>query len=263
MPSRIRILALAFGLAVTACSFADATPVELPRPSPSNVGTITAETAQIQGSARPGPERPLLDSDIAWDENPMMRVLGGVTRTVKHTEYRHSRSVDVARGVYIFDCSLMVQWALEHGAPVAARSIAGGLGRRPLAADYQRHFARLTPQRERGGWRRVERIQDAQPGDVLAWIKPKIIDSPNTGHVAFVVLPPTRVSGYSDAYLVRIADATRLAHDDDTRGEGSGFGFGTILLVIDPDTGAPRAYGWVALRWRAFETAIAIARPTR
>jgi len=54
-----------------------------------------------------------------------------------------------------------------------------------------------------------------------------------------------------------------LLHADDTREAGSGFGFGTILLVVDPDTGAPRAYGWVGLEWRAFETSIAIGRPTR
>jgi hypothetical protein len=106
-------------------------------------------------------------------------------------------------------------------------------------------------------------VEDIEPGDVIAWIKPKIIQSKNTGHVAFAVLPPTRVTGYSDAFLVRIVDATSLLHADDTRGDGTGFGFGTILLVIDPETGAPRAYGWQGLEWRAFETPIAIGRPLR
>jgi len=61
--------------------------------------------------------------------------------------------------------------------------------------------------------------------------------------------------------LVRVADSTSLLHDEDTRAGRSGFGLGTILLVADPETGAPIAYGWVALRWRSFETPIALARP--
>jgi hypothetical protein len=67
-----------------------------------------------------------------------------------------------------------------------------------------------------------------------------------------------------------------LLHDADTRQAGaafgatpnletpaSGFGLGTILVVVDPETGAPRAYGWAGLKWRAFETSIAIGRATR
>jgi hypothetical protein len=168
----------------------------------------------------------------------------------------------VEQGLYVFDCSLMAQWVLMRATPVAARTVSRGLPR-PLAADFQRRIASVPASAERGGWTRVPRVQDALPGDVIAWLKPKIIDSKNTGHVAFIVLPPVRVTGYSDAYLARIADATSLLHADDTRGDGSGFGFGTILLVVDPDTDAPRAYGWVGLEWRAFETPIAIGRPLR
>ncbi|HEU5072863.1 MAG TPA: hypothetical protein VFU02_01795, partial [Polyangiaceae bacterium] len=90
---------------------------------------------------------------------------------------------------------------------------------------------------------------------------PKVIQSPNTGHVGFVVLPPARVPGYDNAYLIRFADSTRLLHDDDTRQGRNGFGKGTILLVSDPETGAPVAYGWMGLKWRAFETDIALGRP--
>jgi hypothetical protein len=52
-------------------------------------------------------------------------------------------------------------------------------------------------------------------------------------------------------------------HDEDSRAGRTGFGFGTILLVADPETDAPIAYGWVGLRWRAFETPIALGRPVR
>ena len=203
------------------------------------------------------------DRDIDWQATPVMQVLGEIARTVKHTEYSHGLRVDVRRGLYVFDCSSMAQWVLKRATPVAERTLSRGLSWRPLAADFQRRIAGIPLGAERGGWQRVGRVADAQPGDVVAWLKPKIIDSKNTGHVAFVVLPPVRVSGYSDAYLLRVVDATSLLHADDTRQDGSGFGLGTILLVVEPDTGAPRAYGWVGLEWRAFETSIAIGRPTR
>jgi hypothetical protein len=67
-----------------------------------------------------------VDADIDWDANPVMRTLGGIAGSVKHTEYGHGLRV-------------------------------------------------------------------------VAWLKPKIIESKNTGHVAFVALPPARVTGYSDA----------------------------------------------------------------
>jgi hypothetical protein len=72
------------------------------------------------------------------------------------------------------------------------------------------------------------------------------------------------VPGDVEAYLVRIADASRYHHQDDSRaGSGrDGFGLGTILVVADSETGAPIAYGWFGLRsgW-VLATKMAIGRP--
>ncbi len=210
------------------------------------------------------PSPPTLDDRaIDWNLNPVMRRLGRVAETLTESEYSYGLSVNEARGVYRFDCSGMVQWVLRRSAPVAAITMAHGLPQRPLARDFQRRIGRAPAEKERGGWRRIERIADLAPGDVVAWRKPVEIESANTGHVAFVLLPPVLAPGYENAYLVRIADSSRLLHDDDTRVGRSGFGFGTILLISDPATGKPTAYGWVALRWRAFETEIALGRPLR
>ena len=62
-------------------------------------------------------------------------------------------------------------------------------------------------------------------------------------------------------FAVRIADASSLLHQDDTRQGRSGFGLGTIVLVAEPETGEPQAYGWAGTLWRTFETTIAIGRP--
>jgi hypothetical protein len=207
-------------------------------------------------------ERPALDdAHINWDENPSMRVLGKIAASLEETEYSHAPYVNEKHGIYRFDCSSMAQWVLRRSAPTAAAAIAWKLDGRPLARDFQRRIARAPTAKSRNGWRRIARVSDAQPGDVIAWLKPEEIDSPNTGHVAFIVLSPVLARGYENAYLVRIADSTSLLHDDDTRVGRSGFGLGTILVVTDPETDAPIAYGWVGLRWRAFETSIAIGRP--
>jgi hypothetical protein len=236
---------------------------ETERP-PSAVAPEPLPAPQAVASEVKAPPAPLpSDAAIDWDENPVMKKLGAVSSSLVESEYTHGFSVDERRGVYKFDCSGMAQWVLRKSAPVAAITMAHGLPSRPLARDFQRRIARAPVERERGGWRRVARVSELAPGDVVAWIKPQEIDSPNTGHVVFVLLPPVLAPGYENAYLVRVADSTRLLHDDDTRVGRNGFGFGTILLVADPDTGAPIAYGWAALKWRAFETAIALGRPTR
>ena len=54
-----------------------------------------------------------------------------------------------------------------------------------------------------------------------------------------------RIRGSRGVWLLRIADATRELHGDDSRptgGEG-GFGTATIAFLVDA-AGAPRAYGW-------------------
>jgi hypothetical protein len=205
--------------------------------------------------------RLLDDTRIEWSANRVMRKLGQMAASLTDSQYQYAVQVDEKRGIYRFDCSGMTHWVLRKSAPRAAWTASQGLPQRPLARDFQRRIARAPVDRERGGWQRIARVDQLEPGDVVAWLKPKEIQSPNTGHVAFVLLPPARVPGYENAYLVRIADSTRLLHDDDTRNGRNGFGFGTILLVSDPETGAPTAYGWAGLRWRAFETAISLGRP--
>jgi hypothetical protein len=201
------------------------------------------------------------DATIDWNAGPVMRVLGRMALNLTDSEYTHGFSVDERAGRYAFDCSGMAHWVLRRAAPRAAAASARGLPGRPLARDYQRRIARIPFGASAGGWRRIRRVDEARPGDMLAWVKPELVKSQNTGHVAFVLRAPEPVPDLPGAFLVRIADSTSLHHDADTREGRSGFGFGTILLVADAETGEPRAYGWVGLRWRTFETAISIGRP--
>ncbi|HEY3497731.1 MAG TPA: hypothetical protein VGK73_23700, partial [Polyangiaceae bacterium] len=196
------------------------------------------DTPNEHAAAAPAPARLLDDARIDWNLNPVMKKLGAISASLTESEYQYGLSVNEKRGIYRFDCSGMVHWVLRKSAPRAAWTAAHGLPQRPLARDFQRRLARAPLDRERGGWRRLARVDELRPGDVVAWLKPVEIESPNTGHVAFVLLPPVLAPGYENAYLVRIADSTRLHHDEDTRVGRNGFGFGTILLVSDPVTGA-------------------------
>ncbi len=237
-----------------------------PTPIVANAVAAQSEPAAPLGQMDPPPMWPLFpdDASIDWSANRTMKVLGRIAERATQTEYwRGGARVDERRGNYAFDCSGMVEWVLQKAAPAAGSYSAQGLGHRPLAIDFQRRIASVPPDEERRGWRRISRIEDAQPGDVIAWIKPAIISSPNTGHVGFLVFKPARVPGRDEAYLVRIADSTSLLHEDDTRVGRKGFGLGTIVVLTDPATGSPRGYGWVGLRAWTFETAIAIGRPLR
>lgn len=120
----------------------------------------------------------------------------------------------------------------------------------------------------RKGWTRLASLADARPGDVFAWLRPAHWPRRpfrNTGHVGFLLAAPEPVWGMPGAWAVRIADATSVPHQEDTRswpGEG-GYGEGTILFFAD-DQGRPTHYGWHGTRSGfTAETRIAIGRAVR
>ncbi|HEY6729174.1 MAG TPA: hypothetical protein VI197_34425 [Polyangiaceae bacterium] len=226
-----------------------------------DAGEAAYEEAESAAELALPPAPQLRDADIPWERNPVMRRLGHMEATLSESQYTYGFAVNERNGIYNFDCSGMTYWVLKKAAPRAAAALTYGLEQRPLARDIHRRIASVRPDAPRHGWQRISRVDALEPGDVIAWIKPEVIRSPNTGHVGFVVLPPVPVPRQEHAYLIRFADSTRLLHDDDTREGRNGFGMGTILLLSDPATGAPIAYGWAGLKWRSFETAIALGRP--
>lgn len=224
------------------------------------VGALTAIAPDAPARAR--------DDETPRGPAKVLEALAGIERGLVSSRYSHTTRVLRGQGIYEFDCSGMVAWVLRRSAPQAHSAVVYRSKRhRPLARDYYHQIAATKPdQKPRWGWSRVARVEDAAPGDVIAWLRPKEIRSPNTGHVGFVVAPPERVPGEVPAYLVRFADASRYHHQDDTRAESGrdGFGIGTILVVADPESGAPVAYGWFGLRSRwVLSTKIAIGRPER
>src|SRR5262249_3373839 len=117
---------------------------------------------------------------------------------------------------------------------------------KPLARDFHRAIERARTDRPARGWQRLTEVAALEPGDLFAWLKPEMFkDRANTGHVGFAIARPWPHPRFAGVWLVRIADATRELHGDDSRpagGEG-GFGVATIAFRVDA-AGAPRAYGW-------------------
>lgn len=240
----------------------------LPPPA-SNAATAVANHGSEGTKDAPRPPEPsateaLRTAPLDWEASPLMKGLGRLRSKMTSSAYVHGIDVDVRSGYYAFDCSGMVEWVLRDSAPVAYSGLRRGLAYRPLARDFVNFIGTVTTERKRTGWVRVARVADALPGDVIAWLKPKFIKSENTGHVAIIVQPPRLRSPYDTAYVLRVADSSRLRHEDDTRGGRGGFGFGTILVETNPATGSPTGFSFAgSFAEHAFGTKIVIGRPTK
>ena len=193
----------------------------------------------------------------------VVAALEDIRSTLRSTRYDHDTRIDPRAGRYHFDCSTMAAFVLARAAPRARAALPGG---RPLAVDFWRTIRDAPAAGSRNGWRRVPRIADARPGDVLAWPRPRWFVSNNTGHVAFVAAAPTVTPR---GVLVRVTDATSVGHQDDPRrrdGGPTGFGQGTLLIATDPLTGEGTAYGWIGDQtppaWMV-ETPVRVGRPVR
>jgi hypothetical protein len=165
-----------------------------------------------------------------------------IRASVRESSYQHTTVVRARDGVYRWDCSGMEAWVMRQAAPVAMRRITR---ERPVARDFVQAIESAPEGRSRAGWQRVARIDEALPGDLFAWRRPRGFPSHNTGHVGFVLDRPTRVPEMPGAWVVRVADSSSYVHQDDSR-EGDvdgGFGIGTIAFLADAD-GHGTHYGW-------------------
>ncbi len=120
---------------------------------------------------------------------------------------------------------------------------------RPRAFEYFNFFASLTPDSS-GVWRRVDKLEDAGRGDIMAWRFPTIERGEDTGHVVILAESPTRDPS-GKFLVVRLYDSAAVAHFDDTRmpqGQPSptgttGVGSGLINMLVDGE-GRPILLVW-------------------
>ena len=168
-----------------------------------------------------------------------------IVKNTRHTKYQHKQFIDEATGTYDVDCSGYVSYALSR---VAKRHLAlipkESWWPVPRAYKYYRFFAGL-PTDAHKDWRRIERVEDARRGDIIAWELPgEIRKDHDTGHVFIVAETPSSVG--DQLMAVRAYDSAALGHYDDTR-KGSdgkfqdGVGEGTFHIRVDA-SGKPTAF---------------------
>ncbi|MFW6049586.1 MAG: hypothetical protein ACODAU_00345 [Myxococcota bacterium] len=211
---------------------------DAPRPAPRHEGSHGDPIAAAPAPpAVPQPDEPATPAAAR-----VLRLLDRVDRRVEQTRYQHQTFVAEWRGLYAWDCSGMVNWVLERAARGARNRI---LSVRPVARDYVEIIESSPLRGSYKGWQKIAHIEDLRPGDLFAWKRPRNWPRDDTGHVGFVLARPRPVPGHHRAYRVRVADATSVPHENDTREEdgAGGFGRGTMLFTVD-DGGSPVAYGW-------------------
>lgn len=161
---------------------------------------------------------------------------------MKQSSYTHPTSVDEQTGTFDYDCSGFVDYALGRVLPDALRTLVAATVARPVAKSFETFFRSIAT--SAGRWRRVLRVQDLVPGDVIAWLEPPKIQSTNTGHVLIVrAAPMQRAPG---EWVVPIIDSTESPHgpsDSRYAKNATGLGTGSIVLLVDGG-GAPTGYRW-------------------
>jgi hypothetical protein len=165
----------------------------------------------------------------------------------KSSEYRHRVYVDEARGVFEYDCSGFVDYAIGNVAPDALTALPVAKGRHRASANtYVDLLRTITPGTQRGRWLHVADVAALQPGDVVAWTavttKPDRLGVVNTGHVMIVDESPHQRS--TAEWVVPIIDSSGGHGGADHRKspDVTGLGRGTIVLVVSDD-------GLVGYRW--------------
>lgn len=224
------------------------------------VGCGSAQSAAVEEHDVPAAARTRVSSPtLGVHATELVAEVDRELGDMRSTRYQHATSVDELRGVFDFDCSGFVAYALDRSYSDGMRAIRAATGDRPLASDFERVMAAGD-----AGFTRIERAIDAEQGDIVAWLEPPEKASANTGHVMIVMDAPTASSTRRDEVLIPVADSTSTPHgatDARTASGTTGLGRGVIGLIVD-DAGAPIAYRWVGGESaKAFATEIAIGRP--
>jgi hypothetical protein len=179
--------------------------------------------------------------------------------SIKSTHYSHKTDVNESAGSYIFDCSALVCYILSLAAPESIASVPVDLNHRHTQAkNFYDTFSNAPTMRGKDGWRRIIRLMDAEPGDLIAWRKDPVAQKGDTGHIVIILEKPAEEK--DGAVRITALDSSRSGHAQDTRRKGtSGVGFGVMWFRVD-EAGAPVALHWSSREEKPITVPIAIGR---
>jgi hypothetical protein len=190
---------------------------------------------------------PLLADEppLELELNPRERLsarLEGILVSKKESLYQHETDIDESAGRINCDCSGLIGHVLRHDFPEAYLAVRGNLApwkTRPLAVTFYQTFQRAGLRGD-GLWRKIPRLMDARPGDLMAWRKPEIIRGKSTGYIVMVAgIPVVDTDG---RIHVRVVDSTTKPHANDNRLDGqTGIGAGEMWFEVEKG-GLPIAY---------------------
>jgi hypothetical protein len=219
---------------------------------------VPSETDEGEGDDAEGDDA--LPASAAVGAPSRARFLEEVRRVMsaaKTTRYSHVFEIDEQTGIFAFDCSGFVDYALSRSAPSALAALPRSPPKhmRPRAEDFVKGVTSgASP------WKSVGRVNDLEPGDIVAWIKPADSKSTNTGHVMVVNGAPHTLGG--SEWAIPIADSTAIRHgssDSRTPTKATGIGQGTIVLVVDAG-GTATSFRWSPSSKNVHRTSIALGR---
>jgi hypothetical protein len=177
--------------------------------------------------------------------------------------YSHTTYVNEATGTRRVDCSGFVDYILTRVMPDAYAKVPHS-GARPLASDWYNYIVgRYTSASTQSSvrWRKITRVADLKPGDLVMWLQPPTSTSNNTGHIMVVNNVPRAGRAAKSEMLVDVIDSTSTPHANDSRGTThTGIGTATIGLKVDAN-GVPTNYYWSGgVSTTAVSTAITLGR---
>lgn len=181
---------------------------------------------------------------------------------LKDTKYQSKTVVDPKNGVFRCNCSGLISHILRNHFPESYLTVRGTKAPwkvRPLAVTfYETFMAAGENSATKPGWRKVPKMMEVKPGDIIAWRKLSLIQGLNTGHVCMIAGFPTLEE--DGRVRVRIVDSTSGRHFNDTRPKGvKGVGAGEMWFAIN-DAGEPIGYWMNEKSKRSKTNKIAVGR---
>lgn len=157
-----------------------------------------------------------------------------VAARVDSTRYSHWTSIDESAGRYLTDCSGLVCFLLRNAAPESYRSLpVKWYAHRPQASKFYEAFVSAPDSTGAGGWQRIRRLEDARPGDIIAWADPEHRFWENTGHVVVVIDTPVVESGGDTVRVKLLESGGGRRIDDSNKPNNWGVGTGIARLAVD------------------------------